>query len=911
MTKETLQSFAKQLKLPEKELIEQFHSIGINFRSAEDLVTDENKKALLIKLQADHEAKTPIKKRLNISRRKTERALPTASAAEVQVAGVQVETKRRRKISLPGASEGGRAYLTKETSVPGFKNTPPAAENFVAEQAKGIASKQQETVVAASVEENVSIPEVEKAAVSVNPIPSSKTSSVENASPSPLPPVPPESILTREEIARRNAERVSSEQLRAHQQELLRQREELRRKKEVKANLNEIKPAPKPNNLVSPEAIPAKKTKKNSDQSPKEELIPSKKVKAKLKPREIYEQSLSDEEKGVAWPAGKKTNKKVTREENKHAFQVPTEPVIHEVTVPETITVAELAKKMSVKAAEVIKALMKMGVMVTINQNLDQETALIVVEELGHVGIAAGNISDPEVYLDETTVSNSPLLPRAPVVTVMGHVDHGKTSLLDFMRQTKVVANEAGGITQHIGAYTLQTPKGGITFLDTPGHAAFTQMRARGAKATDIVILVVAADDGVMPQTIEAIHHAKAAEVPIVVAVNKIDKEAANPEKIRQELSQHQVIPDNWGGDTQFIDISAKQGTNIDQLLEAVLLEAEVLELKAQVDAPAKGVVIESRLDKSKGAVITLLVQSGTLKKGDVLLAGNAYGKVRAMYDERGKETKTALPSTPVEVLGLSSVPHSGEDAIVLKDEKKAREIALFRQGKYRDLRLARQEAGKLENLFNQVDSGQLQQLPIIIKADVQGSYEALANSLKQLSTDEIKITIVHEGVGGINESDINLAIASRAIIVAFNVRADASARKLAQTEHVDVRYYNVIYEAINDIKAAMSGMLSPEEKEKVLGLLEVRQVISISKVGQVAGCMVLEGLVRNNSKVRILRDNVVVYTGAIDSLKRYKDDVKEVKQGFECGLTIKNYNDIQEKDQLEIFEIIEVQRNL
>ena len=566
---------------------------------------------------------------------------------------------------------------------------------------------------------------------------------------------------------------------------------------------------------------------------------------------------------------------------------------------------------MAVKGVEVVKALMKMGMMVTINQSIDQDTALIVVEELGHIGKPAA-ADDPEAFLDEgVEAAEAEALPRPPVVTVMGHVDHGKTSLLDYIRRAKVVQGEAGGITQHIGAYHVETPRGVITFLDTPGHEAFTAMRARGAKATDIVILVVAADDGVMPQTIEAIAHAKAAGVPMVVAVNKIDKEAANPERIRQELTAHEVVPDEWGGDVQFIDVSAKKGINIDALLEAVLLEAEVLELTAPVDAPAKGIIVEARLDKGRGAVATLLVQSGTLKKGDMLLAGTAFGKIRAMVDENGKAVNEAGPSIPVEILGLSDVPNAGEDAMVLADEKKAREIALFRQGKYRDVRLAKQQAAKLENMFNNMGESQAQSLSVIIKADVQGSYEALAGSLKKLSTDEVKVNVLHSGVGGITESDVNLAIASGAFIIGFNVRADASSRKLAENENVEIRYYNIIYDAIDDVKAAMSGMLAPEEKEQITGMVEIRQVISVSKVGNIAGCMVTDGVVKRDSHIRLIRNNVVIHTGELSSLKRYKDDVKEVRMGFECGLMIKGYNEIMEGDQLECFDIVEVARSL
>ncbi len=607
---------------------------------------------------------------------------------------------------------------------------------------------------------------------------------------------------------------------------------------------------------------------------------------------------------------GGKKGKKLKLEPNQHGFQAPTEPVVHEVLVPETITVADLAHKMAVKGVEVVKTLMKMGMMVTINQSLDQETALIVVEEMGHIGKPAA-IDDPDAFLGEEAASTAELLPRPPVITVMGHVDHGKTSLLDYIRRSKVVAGEAGGITQHIGAYHVETPRGVVTFLDTPGHEAFTAMRARGAQATDIVILVVAADDGVMPQTVEAIAHAKAAGVPLVVAVNKIDKEAANPERIRQELTQYEVVSDEWGGDVQFIDVSAKQGTNIDKLLEAVLLEAEVLELKAPVDAPAKGIIVEARLDKGRGAVATLLVQSGTLRKGDMLLAGTAFGKVRAMLDENGKPIEAATPSIPVEILGLSDVPNAGEDALVLADEKKAREVALFRQGKYRDVRLAKQQAAKLENMFSNMGEGAAQNLSVIIKADVQGSYEALAGSLQKLSTDEVKVSVLHSGVGGISESDVNLAIASGALIIGFNVRADGSARKLAEAEDVEIRYYNIIYDAIDDVKAAMSGMLAPEEKEQQTGTVEIRQVITVSKVGNIAGCMVTDGVVKRDSHVRIIRNNVVIHTGELSSLKRFKDDVKEVRMGFECGLMIKGYDDIAEGDVLECFDVIEVARTL
>ena len=598
------------------------------------------------------------------------------------------------------------------------------------------------------------------------------------------------------------------------------------------------------------------------------------------------------------------------RDSGNSNFQAPTEQVIQEVHVPETISVADLAHKMSVKASEVIKQLMKLGQMVTINQQLDQETAMIVVEEMGHKAITA-KLDDPEAFSEEEKAAQvvGEMLPRAPVVTVMGHVDHGKTSLLDYIRRARVASGEAGGITQHIGAYHVETPRGMITFLDTPGHAAFTAMRARGAKATDIVILVVAADDGVMPQTKEAIHHAKAAGVPIVVAINKIDKPDANLERVRSELVAESVVPEEFGGDSPFVLVSAKTGQGVDALLEQVLLQAEVLELKAPAAAAAQGVVVEARLDKGRGPVATVLVQTGTLKRGDIVLAGSAFGRVRAMIDEDGNATNEAGPSIPVEIQGLTEVPQAGDDFMVLTDERRAREIATFRQGKYRDVKLARLQKNKMENLFDALGAD-VQLLPIIVKADVQGSQEALGQSLLKLSTDEVKVQIVHSAVGGISESDVNLAIASKAVIIGFNVRADAGARKLAENNGVDLRYYNIIYDAVDEVKAAMTGMLAPEQREEVVGSAEIRQIFTVSKTN-IAGCMVTSGVVRRSSKLRLLRENVVIYTGELDSLRRMKDEAREVLQGFECGLTIKNFNDVKEGDQLEFFEIKEVARTL
>jgi translation initiation factor IF-2 len=592
-------------------------------------------------------------------------------------------------------------------------------------------------------------------------------------------------------------------------------------------------------------------------------------------------------------------------------FTPPPEFQAQEVHIPETISVADLAHKMSVKASEVIKQLMKLGQMVTINQQLDQETAMIVVEEMGHTALAA-KLDDPEAFLEETaTEAAQEQEARAPVVTVMGHVDHGKTSLLDYIRTSRVAAGEAGGITQHIGAYHVDTPRGMITFLDTPGHAAFTAMRARGAKATDIVILVVAADDGVMPQTKEAIAHARAADVPIVVAMNKIDKPEANIERLKSELVAEQVVPEDFGGDSPFVAVSAKTGEGIDQLLEQVLLQAEVLELKAPKDTMAKGLVIEAQLDKGRGPVATVLVQSGTLKRGDIVLAGSSFGRVRAMLDEDGKPVNEAGPSIPVEIQGMTEVPQAGDEFMVLGDERRAREIATFRQGKYRDVKLAKRQAANLETMMEQMGQGAKQVLPLIVKADVQGSQEALAQSLLKLSTDEVKVQIVHAAVGGISESDINLAIASKALIIGFNVRADAGSRKLAENNGVDIRYYNIIYDAVDEIKAAMTGMLAPEQREETIGTAEIRTVFVASKIGTVAGSMVTAGVVRRGARFRLLRENVVIYTGEVESVRRMKDDVREVAAGFECGIKLKNYNDIKEGDLLEFFEVKEVARTL
>ncbi len=596
---------------------------------------------------------------------------------------------------------------------------------------------------------------------------------------------------------------------------------------------------------------------------------------------------------------------------NQHGFEKPTAPVVHEVNIPESITVAELAKKMSIKAAEVIKVMFKMGAMATINQVLDQDTAVLVVEEMGHKAKPMQENAIEDALIESVAAAQGEQEGRAPVVTVMGHVDHGKTSLLDYIRRTKVATGEAGGITQHIGAYHVETDNGMITFLDTPGHAAFTAMRARGAQLTDIVVLVVAADDGVMPQTEEAIQHAKAAGVPLVVAVNKIDKEEADPDRVKNELAQRDVLPEDWGGDVQFTHVSAKSGEGIDALLDAILLQAELLELTAVKDAPGQGVVVESRVDKGRGSVSTLLVQNGTLRKGDIVLAGLHYGRVRAMLDENGNPIEEAGPAIPVEILGLDGTPDAGDEFTVVSSEKKAREVALFRQGKYREVKLARQQKAKLENLFENMQAGDVKSLNIVLKADVRGSLEAIIQSLEDLSTDEVKVNIVSSGVGGIAETDANLALASSAILIGFNVRADNQAKAVVEREELELRYYSVIYDIIDDVKQAMTGLLSPEYREEIVGIAEVRDVFRSPKLGAVAGCMVTDGTVYRNKRIRVLRDNVVIYEGELESLRRFKDAVAEVRQGMECGIGVKNYNDVKVGDQIEVFDTVEVQRTL
>ena len=718
-----------------------------------------------------------------------------------------------------------------------------------------------------------------------------------------------------EEENRVKAEALAKERIEAEKEEAAK-REVQEREKEQQAQKDAEDEARKTAEKVATEAAEEKTRIEKAEADAKARRT---KEKAKPKPPKHGETRYGRKELHVAGDkSGRRKRKAPMRRrpvgaggDSKHGFEMPTEPVVREVEIPANISVSELAQKMAIKGNEVVKVLFNMGAMVTINQAIDQDTAMLVVEELGHVPKAVDSADvDEKLLADESQITGDAVT-RAPVVTIMGHVDHGKTSLLDYIRRTKVAAGEAGGITQHIGAYSVATDKGQISFLDTPGHAAFTAMRARGAQATDIVILVVAADDGVMPQTIEAIQHAKAAGVPLVVAVNKIDRENADPERVKNELSQHEVIPEDWGGEQMFVNVSALTGEGVDALLDAILLQAEVMDLTAVAEGPGQGIVIESSLEKGRGAVATLLVQSGTLKQGDMIIAGEEYGRVRNMFDETGASIKEAGPSKPAVVLGLSKTPSAGDDFLVVKNERKAREVAEFRQDKTRDAKLAQQQASKMEDMFTQMQDGEISSVPVIIKSDVHGSAEALRDALTKLSTDEVRVKILGSGVGGITETDANLAAASNATIIGFNVRADAAARVAIKESGVDIRYYSIIYEAIDDVKAAMSGLLAPEVREQIVGLASVKEVFNSPKFGDVAGCIVSEGYVKRSNPIRVLRDNVVIYEGELESLRRFKDNVNEVRSGTECGIGVKNYSDVQVGDQIECFERIEVARTL
>jgi translation initiation factor IF-2 len=960
MASTNVANFAAELKMPADVLLEQLRSAGVEKKSADDLLTESDKAQLLTALRRAHGADESPKKKITVVRKQTSEIKQADATGRART--IQVEVRKKRVFVQREAEP--------EAAAPPAEPVPSPVEAELAAQQQREAEAQAQAQAQLELERQRQEAEArereerlaeerrrteeaaaeaaraeeearrEQARVAAMAASDSRDAEREAA----------EAQLAAAAEAARLATQAATEAARKADEEAAAQASARRRAQDEAAAINRLltsarRPAPKP--VEAPPAppvakpVPAPAAAADAGKSgtlhrpaagaPRAPGAPAAPAAPGTVKKHVKSENLSstwqddaakrraiktrgDTGGGVGgWrgPRGRGGRDSRGSGGGSQQAQASAEAIVREVHVPETISVADLAHKMSVKAAEVIKLMMKMGQMVTINQVLDQETAMIVVEELGHKAIAAA-LDDPEALLEQTAEHHDvERMSRPPVVTVMGHVDHGKTSLLDYIRRAKVASGEAGGITQHIGAYHVETPRGVITFLDTPGHEAFTAMRARGAKATDIVILVVAADDGVMPQTIEAIHHAKAAGVPIVVAMNKIDKPDANPDRVKQELVAQEVVPEDYGGESPFVAVSAKTGQGIDDLLENVLLQAEVLELRAPVDAPAKGLVIEARLDKGKGPVATMLVQSGTLKRGDVVLAGGAYGRVRAMLDEAGKPISQAGPSIPVEIQGLSEVPPAGEEVVAIADERKAREIALFRQGKFRDVKLAKQQAAKLENMLEQMSEGASQTLALIVKSDVQGSQEALSQAMLKLATEEIKVQIVHAAVGGITESDINLAVASKAVVIGFNVRADMAARKLAEANGVDIRYYNIIYDAVDEVKAAMSGMLAPEKREETIGLVQIREIFSVSRIGNIAGCMVTEGIVRRSARVRLLRDSVVIWTGELDSLKRFKDDVREVRDGFECGLTLKNHNDIKVGDQLEVFEVKEVARTL
>ena len=929
MAQTSVAQFAADLKMPAGALLEQLQKAGVSKAKADDLLSEQDKTRLLDFLRRSHGA-ADGKTKITLTRRETTEIRAQDSQGKSRTVQVEVRKKRvlvKRDVAEPRPEA---PVVSEEWPV---EVKPPVPEAVVPEPEVVVpVAPEPEVVAPVSVEVAAVEPAPEAAVeevVEAAAVESDAKESPKNEKPEAAKPAT-KKVVTRASIIGEEQQRLRAEEERRSAELRARQEEEYLEKQQRMADLARLKQEAEEKAVAARAAEAAKQVAAQtaSDRTPEEKTLHKPAGKTGVGDKKVADKKnqwkSEDANKrqgmktrgatgGTGWRENKhgKRGGRGGESESAHAFQAPTEAVVREVHVPETISVSDLAHKMAIKAIEVIKTLMKMGSMVTINQVLDQETAMIVVEEMGHKALAA-KLDDPDAFLEETVEHKDvPCLPRAPVVTVMGHVDHGKTSLLDYIRRTRVASGEAGGITQHIGAYHVETERGMVTFLDTPGHEAFTAMRARGAQATDIVILVVAADDGVMPQTKEAIHHAKAAGVPIVVAVNKIDKPEANPERVKQELVAEEVVPEEYGGDSPFVPVSAKTGAGIDDLLENVLLQAEVLELTAPVESPAKGLVIEARLDKGRGPVATMLVQSGTLRQGDVLLAGQVFGRIRAMLDENGKAIKEAGPSIPVEILGLSDVPSAGQEAVVLVDERKAREIALFRQGKFRDVKLASKQAASLENILEQMGDAEVKTLALIIKADVQGSQEALVHSLQRLSTDEVKVNVIHAGVGGISESDVHLAQASKAVVIGFNTRADAGARKAAETVGVDIRYYNIIYDAVDDVKAALSGMLAPEKREEITGLVEIRQVFRASKIGTIAGCYVLEGVVKRSSRARLLRDNVVVWDGELESLKRFKDDVKDVRAGFECGLSLKNYTAYEEGDQLEVYDVTEIARTL
>ena len=936
MTTITVADFANELKRPADALLEQLQAAGVGKKSVSDALTDSDKQQLLNYLQASH-GTGAARKKITLTKKTTSEIKQADATGKARTIQVEVRKKRtfikRDDEHAPGAAEPEPAAAPAPAPAPEPVAAAPVIDAAEAARREDEARRQAELLRrqeedAAERRRQREQQERESSAPQTAPETAPPAGQADGSAPEPVVAAPAAPALEQTgTVPAAAAPATAVPEVPSAEDEAARAREQEENRRKALAEAEAIRAMMSAPRKVLVAKKPEDK-KVEAKTTPQKAAGTAKPAGATTAPKEVKSAKLSSswagdpaKKKGIptrgdtsagrgGWRSGPR-GRRGDRGREEQVVAAPVEQRVLEVHVPETITVAELAHKMAIKASEVIKALMKMGQMVTINQPLDQDTAMIVVEEMGHTAVVAA-LDDPEAFTEEEVQAQAAdALPRPPVVTVMGHVDHGKTSLLDYIRRAKVASGEAGGITQHIGAYHVETPRGVVSFLDTPGHEAFTAMRARGAQATDIVILVVAADDGVMPQTREAVKHAKAAGVPIVVAINKIDKPEANPDRVKQELVVEEVVPEEYGGDSPFVEVSARTGQGIDNLLEQVLLQAEVLELKAPVEAAAKGLVIEASLDKGRGPVATVLVQSGTLKVGDVVLAGQTSGRVRAMLDENGKPTKEAGPSIPVEIQGLTEVPQAGDDFMVMVDERRAREIATYRAGKFRNTKLAKQQAAKLENMFADMAAGEVKQLPIIIKADVQGSQEALAQSLLKLSTDEVKVQLVYAGVGGISESDINLAIASNAVVIGFNVRADVGARKLAEGNDVDIRYYSIIYDAVDELKTAMSGMLAPEQREEVIGTAEIRTVFVASKIGTVAGSYITSGVVRRDAHFRLLRDNVVIYTGEIESVKRMKDDVKEVKEGFECGIKLRNYNDIKEGDQLEIFEVKEIARTL
>ena len=896
MTQTTVKALSEEIGTPVDRLIEQLADAGMK-KAGSDKVSDEEKQQLLTHLKKEHGDTSGEAEPTRLTLQRKTRSTLSVNAGGGKSKDVQVEVRKKRtyvkrSIIEDDAKREAEEAAQREAEEIAKREAEERAKREAAEKAQREAEEKakREADAKREAEEKAKRVQAEKAKKDMN----AKTAEVNTQAQQEA-----EALKRRqEEEAQRKAEQEAAK--------LVEEAKKLAEENEARWSEEEAKKKELENSDYHVTTSSYAREAEDAADRREEGARRKKKKKASAGNEDAAPRGGRNQRGGK----GRNKGKLAKPTSMQQGFDKSATVAKADVVVGETIVVSELANKMSVKGTEVIKVMMKMGAMATINQVIDQETAQLVAEEMGHKVILRKENELEEAVLSDRD-NNAESVPRAPVVTIMGHVDHGKTSTLDYIRKAHVASGEAGGITQHIGAYHVETDNGMITFLDTPGHAAFTAMRARGAQATDIVVLVVAADDGVMPQTIEAIQHAKAAEVPLIVAVNKIDKEDANPDNVKNELAQYDVIPEEWGGENMFVHISAKQGTNIEGLLETILLQSEVLELTAVKEGMASGVVVESRLDKGRGPVATVLVQSGTLNKGDIVLCGQEYGRVRAMRDENGQEVFSAGPSIPVEILGLSGVPASGDEATVVRDERKAREVANYRQGKFRDVKLARQQKAKLENMFSNMAAGEVAELNVVLKADVQGSVEAISDSLLKLSTDEVKVNIVGSGVGGITETDAVLAAASNAIILGFNVRADASARRTVETENLDLRYYSIIYQLIDEVKQAMGGMLAPEFKQEIIGLAEVRDVFKSPKLGAIAGCMVTEGTIKRNNPIRVLRENVVIYEGELESLRRFKDDVQEVKNGYECGIGVKNYNDVRVGDQIEVFEVVEVKRTL